>query len=46
MCRGNEKVVPSFADGAMNIVYVEYEVGGKFPWSAVPDKKRKRMDPL
>jgi len=23
----------------MKIVYVEYEVGGKFPWSAVPDKK-------
>jgi virginiamycin B lyase len=35
---GYEKVVPSFAGDAMNIVYVEYEVGGKFPWSAVPDK--------
>jgi virginiamycin B lyase len=36
---GYEKVAQSFGDDAMNIVYVEYEVGGKFPWSAVPDKK-------
>jgi virginiamycin B lyase len=36
---GYQKVAQSFADDAMNIVYVEYEVGGKFPWSAVPDKK-------
>ena len=36
---GYEKVAQSFGDNAMNIVYVEYEVGGKFPWSAVPDKK-------
>jgi virginiamycin B lyase len=35
---GYDKVVQSFGDDAMNIVYVEYEVGGKFPWSAVPDK--------
>jgi len=36
---GYQKVVQSFSDDAMRIVYVEYEVGGKFPWSAVPDKK-------
>ena len=36
---GYDKVAQSFGDDAMNIVYVEYEVGGKFPWSAVPDKK-------
>jgi virginiamycin B lyase len=36
---GYQKVVQSFGDDAMKIVYVEYEVGGKFPWSAVPDKK-------
>jgi virginiamycin B lyase len=36
---GYEKLVQSFGDDAMKIVYVEYEVGGKFPWSAVPDKK-------
>jgi Carboxypeptidase regulatory-like domain len=36
---GYQKVVQSFGDDAMRIVYVEYEVGGKFPWSAVPDKK-------
>ena len=36
---GYQKLVQSFSDEAMKIVYVEYEVGGKFPWSAVPDKK-------
>jgi virginiamycin B lyase len=36
---GYQKVTPSFSHEAMKIVYVEYEVGGKFPWSAVPDKK-------
>src|SRR5882672_11395617 len=36
---GYLKLVQSFSDDAMRIVYVEYEVGGKFPWSAVPDKK-------
>jgi virginiamycin B lyase len=36
---GYQKLVQSFSDDAMRIVYVEYEVGGKFPWSAVPDKK-------
>ena len=35
---GYQKVAQSFGEDAMNIVYVEYEVGGKFPWSAVPDK--------
>jgi virginiamycin B lyase len=35
---GYQKVAQSFSDEAMRIVYVEYEVGGKFPWSAVPDK--------
>jgi len=35
---GYQKVVQSFSSDAMRIVYVEYEVGGKFPWSAVPDK--------
>ena len=34
-----KSVAQSFSDDAMKIVYVEYEVGGKFPWSAVPDKK-------
>jgi hypothetical protein len=36
---GYDKVAQSFGDDAMKIVYVEYEVGGKFPWSAAPDKK-------
>ena len=38
---GYQKVAQSFSDAAMRIVYVEYEVGGKFPWSAVPDKTGK-----
>ena len=42
---GYDKVVQSFVDDAMNIVYVEYEVGGKFPWSAVPDKKEASGSP-
>lgn len=35
------KVAQTFGDEATKIVYVEYEVGGKFPWSAVPDKTGK-----
>jgi virginiamycin B lyase len=35
---GYQRVVQSFSDDSMRVVYVEYEVGGKFPWSAAPDK--------
>jgi virginiamycin B lyase len=34
-----QKLVRRFTDDSTRIVYVEYEVGGKFPWSAVPDNK-------
>jgi virginiamycin B lyase len=36
---GYQNVVQKFSDDSTKIVYVEYEVGGKFPWSAAPDKK-------
>ena len=36
---GYQNLVTKFSDDSTRIVYVEYEVGGKFPWSAVPDKK-------
>jgi virginiamycin B lyase len=36
---GYQSVLTKFSDDSNRIVYVEYEVGGKFPWSAVPDKK-------
>lgn len=35
---GYQKLEPRFSEDSMKIVYVEYEVGGKFPWSAAPDK--------
>lgn len=33
-----QKLARTFTGDSTRIVYVEYEVGGKFPWSAVPDK--------
>ena len=44
---GYEKVVQSFGDDAMNIVYVEYEVWRRsFPGVRFPDKKGNGMDTL
>jgi hypothetical protein len=33
-----QKLARTFTGDSTRIVYVEYEVGGKFHWSAVPDK--------